>query len=191
MLSLQELRDEILNAAGDSALLYDLGCGQSPMDGFRGIDFFATGEGIENIDLYSYPWPFADESVDYFRSSHFLEHVENWDEHFAQIYRCLKPGGHYEIVAPYYLNNRWFQDPDHKQPILQERFAYLSSEWRRINKIDHYGAKVNFDMIGWFELLHEDFRSGGFSEDMLAWHKTHSWNVIDDIATVLRKEAIA
>ena len=190
MSNLYELRDELLTkvrAEVANPRLLDIGCGQSPEVGFTGIDFHSTLEGVEKVDLYSYPWPFPAGSVDYFRASHFVEHIPDWDAHFTEIYSALKMGGYYEIVSPYFLNIRWFQDPDHKQPILQERFMYLDQKWKKANKIDHYGARVNFEVIGWFELLNDDFRDQGFADDMIRWHKIHSWNVIDDVALVLKK----
>lgn len=193
MASLQELQAELIasiRSNNPSPVLYDLGCGQSPAPGFTGVDLYA--EDAVRADLYTYPWPFADGSVDYFRASHFLEHVPDFAAHFREIYRCLKVGGYYEIISPYYLNNRWFQDPDHKCPILHERFFYLNAGWRKAQKQNHRGdlAEVNFDLAGTFELLNDDFRDSGLDAETIAWHKRHSWNVIDDVAFVLRKEQL-
>jgi SAM-dependent methyltransferase len=184
--NLVELRKMVFDMLTEP-VAYDLGCGVTVEEGFKGIDFHSNGVGVEKIDLYSYPWPIADESVDYFRASHFLEHVPDWDAHFTEIYRCLKPGGFYEIIVPYYWNSRWVQDPDHKQGIVGERLKYLMQPWRKINRIDHYGAKVNFEVVGWFELLHEDFRDQGFDADYMAFARKHWINVIDDVATVIKK----
>lgn len=167
-------------------VLYDLGCGQHPAEGFIGVDI--NGSYGERVDLYAYPWPWADGSVDYFRASHFVEHVPDWDAHFAEVYRCLKVGGYYEILSPYYLNNRWWQDPDHKQPILREKFNYLNRDWRKAVLMDHYGAAVNFSEVGWFELLNDDFRDTGLEDEYVRQAAKHWWNVIDDVAVILRKE---
>jgi SAM-dependent methyltransferase len=190
MPNLLDLRKELLAERGDNPVKYDLGCGQNPEEGFIGIDLCSPTEGVRRIDLYQYPWPIETESVDYFRASHFLEHVPDWDAHFSEIYRCLKPGGYYEIIAPYYKNDRWFQDPDHKQAILHQRFAYLRREWLLANKIEHGRAVVNFVPVQWFELLNDDFRDQGFDAAFIEWHKLHSWNVIDDLAVILRKEPL-
>ena len=190
MTTLLDLRSNILTAImGDVAapVLYDLGCGQNPESGFVGVDYYSNSDGVLKADLTSYPWPFPAGSVDYFRASHFVEHVPDWDAHFTEIYSALKMGGHYEIVSPYYLNNRWFQDPDHKQPILQERFMYLDQKWKKANKIDHYGARVNFAMVAWFEALNEDFVDDGTSDYDRQYQKRHLFNVIDDVALVLKK----
>lgn len=187
MANLLELRNELLAKRGPDAVKVDIGCGPVVEPGFRGIDFHAKGENVENIDLYTYPWPIETESVDYFRASHFLEHVPDWDAHFTEIYRCLKPGGYYEIIAPYFRNDRWFQDPDHKQAILHQRFAYLRRDWLKKNKIEQGRAVVNFAPVEWFELLNEDFRDQGYDPSFINFHKSHSWNVIDDLAVVLEK----
>lgn len=190
VITLLDKRNEIIAAVQRDSVsprLLDIGCGQSPEEGFVGIDLHSPLDSVEKVDLYSYPWPFPAASVDYFRASHFLEHVPDWDAHFREIYRCLKVGGYYEIISPFYLNHRWWQDPDHKQPILQERFMYLSQGWRKAVKVDHYGAEVNFEMEAWFELLHRDFLNKGYAEDTMEWHKTHSFNVIDDVAVLLKK----
>jgi predicted SAM-dependent methyltransferase len=184
--NLLDLRKQIIDSM-TSPVLYELGCGENPEPGFTGLDVFSPREDVLKVDLYKYPWPIDSESVDYFRASHFLEHIPDWDAHFNEIYRCLKPGGCYEIIVPYYWNSRWAQDPDHKQTIVGERFKYLMQPWRKMNKISHYGATVNFEMIGWFELLNEDFLNQGYDDDYMRWARAHLINVIDDIACVIRK----
>jgi predicted SAM-dependent methyltransferase len=187
-MNLLELREDLLSKLPADAVKLDLGCGEDPLDGFRGVDLLAPN--AERVDLFTYPWPWADGSVDYFRASHFVEHVPDWDAHFTEAYRCLKPGGHYEILGPFYANARFFQDPDHKQPLLEERFWYLSREWRKRNKIAHYGAQVNFLMLEWFYSLNPDFVDSGYSDEAMHFHKRHSWNCIDDIATILQKQPL-
>lgn len=186
--SLLDARNAILREKPD-AVKMDLGCGMNPDEGFIGVDFYADAPGILRIDLYSYPWGIESESVDYLRASHFVEHVPDWDAHFTEAWRILKPFGHYEIISPYYMNRRWFQDPDHKQPILQERFLYLSRNWRKAQKLDHYGAAVNFEVFdgAWFERLHEDFDPSQISSYDMQWFKLHCFNVIEDVGLILQK----
>lgn len=186
--NLNDARAEILASLPGNPVLYDLGCGKVPFEGFRGIDAHSNHPGIDTIDLYSYPWPIPDNSVDYYRASHFVEHVPDWDAHFSEVWRTLKPGGHYEILAPFYRSDRWFGDPDHKQPILYRRFIYLDASWRKSQQIDHYGARVNFSVANYFEALHDDFLNNGQSEDAIQYAREHFWNVIDDVALILRKE---
>jgi len=50
------------------------------------------------------PWPFIDNSVYIFYSSHTLEHIHpTWLAHnLKEAYRCLKPGGGFRITVPDY-----------------------------------------------------------------------------------------
>ena len=50
------------------------------------------------------PWPFLDNSVYLFYSSHTLEHIHpKWLLHnMKEAYRCLKPGGGFRITVPDY-----------------------------------------------------------------------------------------
>ena len=56
------------------AIKLDLGCGQNPKDGFEGVDLYGD-KAKHKVDLFKFPWPFADNSVDEIFTSHLLEHV--------------------------------------------------------------------------------------------------------------------
>ncbi|HMG66595.1 MAG TPA: class I SAM-dependent methyltransferase, partial [Chitinophagaceae bacterium] len=49
---------------------------------------------FKKIDMTDYRIPFADESFDYVFSNQVFEHVQNYPEALAEIYRVLKPGGY-------------------------------------------------------------------------------------------------
>jgi SAM-dependent methyltransferase len=216
--NLQSFEDDVLKHLHDTVenpVCYDLGCGVKPMAGFVGLDYLApVSDTVLRADLYAEPWSFErsvsffdinegeertesalvripDESVDYYISSHFIEHVPDWDLHFREVYRTLKPGGFYKVVAPYYTSVRAYQDPDHKQFISEHRFMYLDAGWRAMNHISHYGAQVNFSVQGMFFLWHPDFaEETGISDEARRYAKEHYLNVVDDVAVVLRKEPL-
>ena len=50
------------------------------------------------------PFPFEDNSIELFYSSHCMEHIgsENFEHIFSEIYRSLKPGGGIRITVPCY-----------------------------------------------------------------------------------------
>jgi predicted SAM-dependent methyltransferase len=52
----------------------DLGCGLNPKEGFEGVDV-RGGVAKHVVDLFKFPWPFEDNSVDELHASHLLEHV--------------------------------------------------------------------------------------------------------------------
>jgi predicted SAM-dependent methyltransferase len=52
----------------------DLGCGQRPKDGYEGVDNRAP-DAKHKVDLFKFPWPWEDNSVDELHASHFVEHI--------------------------------------------------------------------------------------------------------------------
>lgn len=55
-------------------LKLDLGCGNTPKEGFEGVDI-AGDKALHHVDLFKFPWPWADNSVDEINCSHFAEHI--------------------------------------------------------------------------------------------------------------------
>ena len=56
-----------------------------------------------NCDLWANlrnPLPFHDSSVDAMYSHHLVEHLPDVAFHFAEVFRCLKPGGVYRVGGP-------------------------------------------------------------------------------------------
>lgn len=180
----------------------DLGCGQNIREGFEGVDLYAK-EAKHKVDLFSFPWPWADNSVDEINSSHFIEHIPmtyvckthgheavpclgNPDLFFAffdECWRILKPNGKMHIVCPAVRSERAFQDPTHRRFIAQATFFYLSDVWRKANKLDHYLVKcnftgdVNFSFSQEIQTRHEEVQKKLFGE---------AWNVILDWIVLLR-----
>lgn len=57
-----------------SLLRLDLGCGNTPREGFEGVDV-AGDKAMHKVDLFKFPWPWADNSVEELHCSHFAEHI--------------------------------------------------------------------------------------------------------------------
>lgn len=64
----------LVEAAPRSSLKLDLGSGLVPKEGFEGVDLYGD-KATHKVDLFKFPWPFADDSVDEIHCSHFMEHV--------------------------------------------------------------------------------------------------------------------
>jgi predicted SAM-dependent methyltransferase len=131
----------------------DLASGQSPREGFEGVDIWRGARHV--VDLQEYPWPFADASVLELHCSHYIEHIPmeympgwgNKDALFAffdECWRILIPDGWLHIVVPAHRSDRAFQDPTHRRFITAQTFAYMSEQWRRDTKLDHYNVDCNF-----------------------------------------------
>lgn len=170
-------------------LLVDLGCGQAELSaGFIGADFKVKRPNVLRVDLFDPPWPWSDATVDAFTSSHFVEHVPDWDVHFSEVYRCLKIGGYYRFIAPYGKSDRFLQDPTHRQPVTENKLAYLQQEWLRANHIEHDHAPVNFSLVGLGYAYNQDY--AGVDGARLDYARRRYWNVVDDIYVLIRKEAM-
>ncbi len=185
-----------------SELKLDLGCGQSPKEGFEGVDLYAANA-KHKVDLFRYPWKWADNSVDEIHCSHFMEHIPMvyvCESHghevmpcegakdllfafFDECYRILKPDSKMHIIVPSCRSERSFQDPTHRRFIAQATFFYFSKNWRDQNKLDHYNVKcnftgdVNFSFPIEYQSRHEEVQRQAFA---------YSWNVILDYLVVLK-----
>lgn len=163
-----------LQPAPPPLLKLDLASGQSPREGFEGVDLWDGAK--HKVDLLKFPWPWADNSVEELHCSHFIEHIparevesrdlagtvergtkmEVLSSHkdylgqdmflafFDECYRVLRPGGVMTVLCPCGRSNRAFQDPTHRRFIVSETFLYLNADWRKANKLDHYRVKCNF-----------------------------------------------
>ena len=121
---------------------------------------------FENVkyefNLFKFPWPFEDNSVDEIHTSHFIEHIpmievdergnqvpfgEGKDLFFAfadECYRVLKNDSWITFVTPCLRSNRAFQDPTHRRFFPAEAFYYLWKGFREANRLDHYKVQCNF-----------------------------------------------
>lgn len=183
--SLEDVITELMEKRKGGTFL-DLGAGQNPREGFESVD--VNIEADHQVDLFSYPWKFEDDSVDIIYSSHFVEHVPGWDAFWNEVGRVLKPGGFVLATTPYWTSVRAFQDPDHKQPISEQRYQYLSRKAREGMKVNHYGTKVDLEVLGFFYAFHENFdpHSSGKMMEAILFAKEHYLNVVQDISVVLR-----
>lgn len=188
---------QYLKAAPSAKVIkLDLACGQSPREGFEGVDLW-DGATHGGIDLQDYPWPWASNSVDELHCSHYIEHIpmieveqggRRKDALFAffdECYRILKPDGVLTVICPCARSNRAFQDPTHRRFIVAETFGYLSREWRTANKLDHYAVECDFGtnvihtMPAELGLLCAEAQARRFNE---------SWNTIWDWHATMKKK---
>ena len=186
----------------DTPVRLDLAAGQSPRPGFQGVDLF-TGD--VRVDLLSFPWPWADASVDEVVCSHFVEHIpmgfvdEAGAVHvmpgigrkdlflafFDELWRVLKPNARAEIVVPYLMNHRAFQDPTHRRFLCEASFSYLMKPWRDANRLDHYNVACDFVAEACIPVT--DPTEAARVPEVQASRRQHMWNVVADMVIVLRK----
>ena len=139
----------------------DLGCGKSPKNPFNaeyvfGVDFQEnTDLNIKAADLALEPIPFSSESFDFVSAFDFIEHIPRviyapekkfcFVDLMSEIYRVLKPGGHFLSFTPAYPTIDAFSDPTHVNIITEKTFpVYFTGELGA----SIYGFKGKFDIVG-------------------------------------------
>ncbi|MCS7092144.1 MAG: class I SAM-dependent methyltransferase [Patescibacteria group bacterium] len=162
----------------------DLACGQNKTPNFFGVDKTPTKDVDMVWDLEKYPWPFPDNSIDEAICSHYIEHTSDIIAFMEEVYRVLVPGGQIKIIAPYYNSIRAWQDPTHKRAISEATFLYFNKQWRKINKLNHYPIKCDFDFTYAYDFT-PDWALR--SEEAKAFAIRHYTNVINDIQVILTK----
>lgn len=177
----------------------DLASGQTPIAGFEGVDLYAPNA-KHKVDLFKFPLPWADNSVDEIHCSHFLEHLPardveerdlangtpaakrflNRDFLFAfmdECWRILKPGGKMRVIVPSCTSTRAFQDPTHRRFLTVNTFYYFSKDWRQATKLDHYRTECNFGFSA-APLVSQD--EALFSDEVRNRRFNELWNVVQD-----------
>lgn len=172
----------------------DLACGQSKQEGFVGVDIWEGADIVHN--LFTFPYPFEDNSVDEIFCSHFIEHLpmdyvehngKNKDLLFAfmdEVHRILKPGGKAHFIFPNAKSSRAFQDPTHRRFIPEQTVAYFNKQWRELNKLDHYNVECDFTFqTGRAENASIVTRNQEYKQ----FATQHYWDVVDDIHWIMFK----
>lgn len=168
-------------------LKLDLGCGQNKREGFQGVDKFAcTGVDVVH-DLMTFPWPFEDNSVGEVHSSHFFEHVPQYQRYpfMDELWRVMAPKAKALIITPWARSARATQDPSHCwPPISEESYFYFNKAWREANKLTHgfYESVCDFD-FQWGHQWRPEWVTR--SEQARQFAHAHYWNVIDDLHVTL------
>lgn len=165
-------------------LKLDLGCGLTPRKGFVGVDLYT---GPRKVDLFDFPWPWADDSVDDVWCSHFIEHMPrgSWVPFVDELWRILKPGASATILHPNLKSARAFQDPTHQDFIPVERWFYVQRPWREANGLDHPPYPTcDFDVVAGAAFAPE---FAGRTDEAVAQAAAYQWDVALDLQVTLTK----
>lgn len=186
--------EDFTNVKDEKLIRVDLACGNNKKEGFVGADLHKTetSDVVHNL-LEDFPWPFEDNSVYEFFCSHFVEHIPiqlkdgsyGMNRFMEEVWRCLIPGGIIHIVAPYYTSVRAWQDPTHCRGITELTFSYYNKDVVASMGVGHYMAKCNFASVSKTYALNPEWESK--SDEAREFARKHYYNVVADIAFVLRK----
>jgi predicted SAM-dependent methyltransferase len=147
----------------------NLGCGNDLKDGYINLDIVDYG-GNQIHDLNNIPYPFDENYFNEIYASHVLEHLNNFHNSISELYRIIKPNGILIIHAPFFLNTKYFGEPDHKIPFSIRTFDnYEYIENRKLKfyekwKLNH---RTNYEGKAQFEVLEKKFNTSNFT--ILKW----------------------
>jgi len=177
----------------EAPLRLDIACGQAKEPGWTGIDLAGDADIIH--DLFVFPWPIEDDSVAEARISHFVEHiphylphwngVDGWWLFFDELYRICQPDATVDIVHPYAMSGRAFQDPTHVRYINETTWFYLDAEWRKAQTLDHYPVHCDFEAVTIIGTGVDESMANRSAETQ-AFGRAHYWNVVSDLGVKLR-----
>lgn len=129
------------------SLKIDLGCGSNKREGFKGMDILPLPAVDYVIDLENGFDFLEDNSVDEFYTSHFLEHINNFEFVMSEIHRTLKPNGILTVIVPHFSNPHYYSDYTHKRFFGLYSFDYFTSldtGYRR--KVPRYNTSFEFQI---------------------------------------------
>lgn len=142
----------------------NLGCGNKILENYINIDVVDYGGNIIH-DLNKIPYPFEDNTFDEILASHILEHLNNFNQVINELYRIAKPGGIIKVFAPFFLNTKYFGDPDHKIPFsirTFDNYEYIENKKLKFYEKWKLNHRTNYATQAKFEILEKKFNISNF-----------------------------
>ena len=122
--------------------ILDIGCGRNKLPGSIGLDLMPL-EGVDVVhDLNCYPYPFLEDSFDFIRLSHVVEHVGSILKTMEEVYRIAKDGAEVEIITPHYTDTSSWQDPTHLWHLNSGSFDFFQDSHQ-----SNYYTAARFQVI--------------------------------------------
>ena len=163
----------VLEKVNESTRLLDVGCGHSDLlkEAYEktkfafGIDpsgdVNSRNPFLKDIrNEYVEKMSFEDNIFDVVVCAWVLEHIENPERAFSEIYRVLKPGGAVFFLTPNSLNyNTWIIR------LIPERFhSFFTQKFYGREENDTFSKKYRFNSV---KKIREVMKECGFKEDIL------------------------
>ena len=123
-----------------TGIILNLGAGNKKIAGSIPLDYPEWDADLDDL-------PFEDETVSMIHAYHFLEHCQDPIHILHECQRVLVPGGHINIVVPYYNSSMMAHDLDHKH-------SFCEDTWENTFNCSYYNKrpiqwkmKVHFNVI--------------------------------------------
>ena len=177
----------------------NLGCGDRKIEGFHNVDSVALCAPDEVVDLESFPWPWADNSVEEVMLNHVLEHLGQETEVYLSIikelYRVCKHDSMVHIRVPHPRHDNYLSDPTHVRPITLKGLSMFSAAkcrlWQEAGAANTPLAlymNVDFELVYYENRLDPKWQSlldDGLPADELQMAMRTSYNVIEEVRATL------
>lgn len=126
----------------------DIGCGPNKKEGCLGIDKIDIS-GVDIVANLENGLGFLpDNSVDEIYTTHFLEHIENFELMMSEFHRVLKPAGKAFIKVPHFSSPHYYSDFTHKRFFGYYTFYYFCENQTKIaRKTPVFYTKTRFNII--------------------------------------------
>jgi ubiquinone/menaquinone biosynthesis C-methylase UbiE len=133
----------------------NLGCGKDIKEGYLNLDIVDYGGNMIH-DINTFPYPFEDNTFDEIFASHVLEHLYNFNKSISELYRIAKPDATVIVYGPFFLNTKFFGEPDHRIPFsirtfdnyefLGNRKLKFYEKWKLVHRTN-YGSQARFEIL--------------------------------------------
>jgi len=147
----------------------NLGCGKDIKAGYINLDIVDYGGNMIH-DINSFPYPFKENYFDEIYASHVLEHLNSFHNTISELYRILKPNGILIVYAPFFLNTKYFGEPDHKIPFsirTFDNYEYIGNRRLKFYEKWKLNHRTNYQGKAQFEVLEKKFNTSNFA--LLKW----------------------
>jgi predicted SAM-dependent methyltransferase len=130
------------------SVIIELGCGPNPPQNIIGIDHINL-PGVHFVtDLEQGLGMIPNNSIDEVHSSHFMEHIQNFEGLIKDIHRILKPEGKNIVVVPHFANPHYYSDYTHKRFFGLYTFDYFSRPENQLaRKVPAFYTDVKFKVV--------------------------------------------
>lgn len=110
-------------------MILNIGCGFNNRK-FGDIDFDINIKSKPDVCGNCETLPFKDESFDYIKAIHVLEHVDDIVSVMDECWRVLKPNCKMEVGVPMFPSEASVADPTHRRYFVPMTFSYFTIEGR-------------------------------------------------------------
>lgn len=140
-----QLIEDLANAR---PLRINVGCGQTRLPGYYGVDLLALPGVDVQADLNQPLDKLPENCVSELITEHTLEHVSNLVPLLGEFHRIVRPDGRITITVPHFSNPMGYSDPTHVRFFgLYSMFYFAEQDHRYKRKLFNYYSGIRFRVL--------------------------------------------